>query len=77
VRPGGGWRQCTRTYRTRRTTHDAHPKRVAMLAALLTLALFVAACGSSSSDKGGTVKSSAGQRFPGQAGWRAHRAQRR
>ena len=40
------------------------PKRVAMLAALLTLALFVAACGSSSSDKGGTVKSSAGQKIP-------------
>ena len=40
------------------------PKRVAMLAALLALALFVAACGSSSSDKGGTVKSSAGQKIP-------------
>jgi peptide/nickel transport system substrate-binding protein len=40
------------------------PKRVAMLAALLALALFVAACGSSSSDKGGSVKSSAGQKIP-------------
>ena len=40
------------------------PKRVAMLAALLTLALFVAACGSSSKDKGGSVKSSAGQKIP-------------
>ena len=41
------------------------PKRVAMLAALLALVLFVAACGSSSSDdKGGSVKSSAGQKIP-------------
>ena len=40
------------------------PKRVAMLAALMALALFVAACGSSSSDNGGTVKSSAGQKIP-------------
>jgi peptide/nickel transport system substrate-binding protein len=40
------------------------PKRVAMLAALMALALFVAACGSSSSEKGGTVKSSAGQKIP-------------
>jgi ABC-type Fe3+-citrate transport system substrate-binding protein len=40
------------------------PKRVAMLAALLALALFVAACGSSSNDKGGSVKSSAGQKIP-------------
>ena len=40
------------------------PKRVAMLAALLALTLFVAACGSSSSNKGGSVKSSAGQKIP-------------
>jgi peptide/nickel transport system substrate-binding protein len=40
------------------------PKRVAMLAALLTLALFVAACGSSSKNSGGSVKSSAGQKIP-------------
>ena len=40
------------------------PKRVAMLAALLALILFVAACGSSSNNKGGSVKSSAGQKIP-------------
>ena len=40
------------------------PKRVAMLAALMALALFVAACGSSSNGGGGTVKSSAGQKIP-------------
>ena len=40
------------------------PKRVAMLAALMALALIVAACGSSSSNGGGTVKSSAGQKIP-------------
>src|SRR3954453_18674744 len=40
------------------------PKRVAMLAALMSLALFVAACGSSSSSSSGTVKSSAGQKIP-------------
>jgi peptide/nickel transport system substrate-binding protein len=39
------------------------PKRVAMLAALMALALFVAACGSSGGG-GGTVKSSAGQKIP-------------
>jgi peptide/nickel transport system substrate-binding protein len=40
------------------------PMRVAMLASLFALALFVAACGSSSNDKGGSVKSSAGQKIP-------------
>jgi peptide/nickel transport system substrate-binding protein len=40
------------------------PKRVAVLAALLALALFVAACGSDNNDKGGSVKSSAGQKIP-------------
>src|SRR4051794_19204788 len=40
------------------------PKRVAMLAALMALALFVAACGSSGGGGGGTVKSSAGQKIP-------------
>src|SRR5690348_8196611 len=40
------------------------PKRVAMLAVFAALALFVAACGSSSSNGTGTVKSSAGQKIP-------------
>jgi peptide/nickel transport system substrate-binding protein len=40
------------------------PKRVAMLAVFAALALFVAACGSSSSSSSGTVASSAGQKIP-------------
>jgi peptide/nickel transport system substrate-binding protein len=40
------------------------PQRVAMPAALFALALFVAACGSSSNNGSGGVKSSAGQKIP-------------